>query len=94
MDTSTATDHATTIVLTEAIAERLRWRNWYRAHPWTLDWPSRWANEVQLRELVRVGRLARRVSREAADRHDPVTAAKAAEDLALGDHFAYPETVA
>jgi hypothetical protein len=70
--------------LDDRIHQLLVYRRWYRAHPWTLDWPSRQEHAAELRALVKVARRARRVARE-------VNVSRA---LAYGDHFAYPEPVA
>lgn len=58
----TIAGHATTVVLHEAIAERWRWRSWYRARPSTIAWPTRWENDRILRELVKLGRRSRRLA--------------------------------
>lgn len=52
-------------ILNQAIAERWRHRRWYRAHPWTLDWPTRWENEIVLRALVKLARANRKAARAA-----------------------------
>lgn len=95
MDDATVTAHAYRVTLDEEIADRLHDRRWYRARAWTVDWPTRYENEVILRALVKLARKARALSRPVAERADPVTAAKA-DDYWAGDHHVYesdPSTV-
>lgn len=77
MDARTIRAHATEQVLLDRIDELLRYREWYRAHPWTIDWPSRQNDAIELRALVRLARKARRLAAKAPD---PVTTAKAEAD--------------
>lgn len=77
--------HAFQAVLLDAIHSRLVDRRWYRAHPYSLDWPTRSENEVILRELVKLARKARDLARPAVE-SDPVTRSKAAETWP--DHYA------
>ena len=60
MDARTIRAHATEQVLLDRIAELLRYREWYRAHPWTVDWPMRQEHAAELRALVRLARHARK----------------------------------
>jgi hypothetical protein len=66
--------HAYKATIDERIAELWFYRSWYRARPWTLDWPSRADNLVELRHLVRLAREARALARPAIERADPITA--------------------
>ena len=59
MDARTIRAHATEQVLLDRIAELLRYRRWYRQHPYTVDWPSRQEHAAELRALVRLARSAR-----------------------------------
>lgn len=88
--------HATEQVLLDAIAERWRYRSWYRRHGFTVDWTLRYENDRLLRELVRVARKARALSaaapdpitvyKAAADAHDPDCDCHAANRPALGQY--------
>lgn len=67
------------IVVDERIAELLRYRRWYRQHPYTVDWPSRQEHAAELRALVRLARSARATGWRT-------------DDFA-GDHHVYPAGV-
>jgi hypothetical protein len=70
--------HAIAATVTERIRELWIMRSWWRHTRWAAEWsPRRQEYEVELRALVRLARKARRLAREAGERRDPMTAAKA-----------------
>lgn len=87
MDGRTIRAHATEQVLLDRIDELLRYRTWYRDHPWTVDWPMRQEHAAELRALVRLGRQGRaraahRLGTEVIDRLEAYPA-----DYWAGDHY-------
>lgn len=89
MDTERIIDHSVRVTVEERIAELWRWRQWTRRQPNAAFWsPLRIEYETELRVLVRLLRAARKASRTAVERADPISAAKASEDAyhRLGYH--------
>ena len=81
-------------VIDERIHDLWVYRNWYLKHPWTLDWPTRQEDLLELRALVKLARKARKVERVTIapkPTHDPECDChhlnRYPADYWAGDHF-------
>lgn len=60
-------------VIEDRIATLWSYRSWYRTHLWA-DWSDlRRENEAELRALIRLVRLARRLSAPVVEQQDPLS---------------------
>lgn len=90
-DTLRIEDHALRVTIDEAIHRRLMDRRWYRRNRDMAHWGELVTeNDIALRELLRVRRLARVIAAPIIAREDAITRAKA-EALRAGDFYAWPD---